>query len=262
MKKLLALLVVLVLFISVTRIANALTIIGGNVKNGNLDDTYAQLITGTFYLPKPTIWQNEGTRVITGPYEDEMASEPWAGPPPTPVTAGGNGLPSPDGCGTNNFDCGVFFKPFSGNAANGPATGRLLQDNPATPGMLYQMTGWAGAEANVLMADAQFSIRFLDAGSNDIGGTTLSLLPTLLVPNGEPFNYKSYLLEAIAPAGAVTVRAEVAMIGATPNPLGGGQAFVVDDLTLESFVPEPSALLLLGIGAISLLGRTKRQSLS
>jgi hypothetical protein len=258
MKKLLPLFVVLGLFTSGTRTANAVVIIDDNVKNGNLDDTYAQLITGTFFLPKPTIWQNVGTRVITGPYEDEMSSEPWAGLAPTPVTAGGTGLPSPDGCGTGNFDCAVFFKPFSGNAANGPATGRLFQDNPATPGTIYQMTGWAGAEANALMADAQFSIRFLNAGNIDIGGTTLSLLPTLQVPNGQPFNYKSYLLAAIAPAGAVTVRAEVAMIGATPNPLGGGQAFVVDDFRLESGVPEPSTLFLLAISVVCLLHCRRR----
>jgi hypothetical protein len=250
--------VVLGLFTSGTRVANAVVVIGGNVKNGNLDDTYAQLITGTFFLPKPTVWQNVATRAITGPYEDELSSEPWAGPAPTPVTASGTGLPSPDGCGTNNLDCAVFFKPFSGNAANGPATGRLFQDNFATPGMIYQMTGWAGAEANALMADAQFSIRFLDGGNNDIGGTTLSLLPTLQIPNGQPFNYKPYLLAAVAPAGAVTVRAEVAMIGATPNPLGGGQAFVVDDFMLESGVPEPSTLFLLAIGAVSLLSRRQR----
>ena len=258
MKKLLPLFVVLGLLTSGTGIANAVVLIGGNTRNGNLDDTYAQLITGSFFLPKPTVWQNVATRVITGPYEDEMSSEPWAGPAPTPVTAGGNGLPSPDGCGTGNLDCAVFFKPLTGNDANGPATGRLFQDNPATPGMIYQMTGWAGAEANALMADAQFSIRFLDAGNNDIGGTTLSLLPTLQVPNGEPFNYKSYLLAAVAPAGAASVRAEVAMIGATPNPLGGGQAFVVDDLLLESGVPEPSTLFLLAMGAVSLAGRRRR----
>ena len=62
------------------------------LSNGNLDMTYQQLIVDNpdpdpdFFLPKPTIWINEGTRAITGPYEDEMSSEPWAGPAPTPVT--------------------------------------------------------------------------------------------------------------------------------------------------------------------------------
>jgi hypothetical protein len=259
MRRLLTLFAFLGLLAFAAQTANAVVVIGGNTKNGNLDDTYAQLITGTFFLPKPTIWQNVGTRVITGAYEDEMSSEPWAGPAPTPVTTGGNGLPSPDGCGAGNLDCAVFFKPFSGNAANGAATGRLFQDNPATPGQVYLMQGWAGAEANALMADAQFSIRFLDAGNSDIGGTTLSLLPTLQTPNGQPFNYKLYELLAVAPAGAVTVRAEAAMIGATPNPLGGGQAFVIDDLSLQSGVPEPASASLVLLGAFGLLGFARRR---
>ena len=259
MKRLLTLFAFLGLLAFAAQTANAVVVIGGATKNGNLDDTYPQLITGTFFLPKPAVWQNEGSRVLTGPYEDEMSSEPWAGPSPTPVTASGTGLPSPDGCGTNNFDCGVFFKPFSGNAANGPATGRLFQDNPAVPGMLYQLRGWAGAEANALMADATLSIRFLNGANADIGGATLSLLPTLTTDNGLPFDYKLYQVLATAPAGAVTVRAEVAMIGATPNPLGGGQAFVVDDISLQNHVPEPTTFALVALGLAGMMGFVRRR---
>lgn len=259
MKRLLTLFAFLGLLAFAAQTANAVVVIGGNVKNGNLDDTYPQLITGTFFLPKPNQWQNEGTRVITGAYEDELSSEPWAGPSPTPVTTGGSGLPSPDGCGTGNLDCGVFFKPFSGNVANGPATGRLFQDNPATPGLLYQLRGWAGAEANALMADATLSLRFLNGANADIGGATLSLLPTLFVDNGLPFDYKLYQLLAVAPAGAVTVRTEVAMIGATPNPLGGGQAFVVDDFSLETHVPEPTTFALVALGLAGMMGFVRRR---
>jgi hypothetical protein len=217
--------------------------------NGTLDDTYAQLITGTFFLPKPNNWVNEGTRVLTGPYEDEMSSEPWAGPAPTPVTAEGTGLPGPDGCGTNNFDCAVFFKGFSGNTANGPATGHLYQDNPATPGLRYILTGWAGAEANFLATGAEIALEFLDAGDSVIGGSVINLLPTLYVDNGEPFDYKQYTANAVAPLGTVEVRARASMIGGTPNPLGGGQAFVVDDFSLTA-VPEPATALLVMFGAI------------
>ena len=102
-----------------------------------------------------------------------MSSESWAGPTPTPVTTDNTlNPPFPEGCGNTavDGDCGVFFKPFSGGGANGPATGSLYQDNPATPGLKYTLTGWAGAELNVLMTDAVFAIDFLDAGNSTVGG--------------------------------------------------------------------------------------------
>lgn len=265
MKRLLTLFFVLGLVACATSVANAVTLIGGSVNNGNLDRTYAQEINPPapgFFLPKPQVWQNTGSRTITGPYEDEMSSEPWAGPAPTPVT--NDGLlnpPPPEGC--DGPDCAVFFKPFSGSTTGGSpqglATGNLYQDNPATPGLTYVMTGWAGAEANALMTDAQFAIEFLNASNTVIGGTTLSLLPNLLVPNGQPFNYKKYVLSSVAPPLAVTVRARASMIGAQGNPLGGGQAFVVDDFSLDSFVPEPTSVTLGLFGMMSLLGFVRRR---
>jgi hypothetical protein len=259
MKRLLTLFLVLGLLACVTSVASAVTIIGGSTNNGNLDLTYAQEIVPGFFLPKPQVWQNIGTRTLSGPYEDEMSSEPWSGPAPTPVTTDGNlNPPPPDGCG--GPDCGVFFKPFSGGGTNGPATGHLLQDNPATPGVLYTMTGWAGAEANALMTDAQFAIEFLNSSNTVIGGATLSLLPQLFVPNGQPFNYKKYAFSAISPAGTVTVRARASMIDAVSNPAGGGQAFVVDDFTLDSGpVPEPATVVLALLGAAGVLGLTRRR---
>jgi hypothetical protein len=50
------------------------------------------------------------------------------------------------------------------------------------------------------------------------------------------------------------------MIGATANPLGGGQAFVVDDFELTddaATVPEPVSGALLGIGALALAVRRR-----
>lgn len=219
--------------------------------NGNLDQTQPVEIVPGFFLPKPAIWQNVGTRTVTGPYEDEMSSEPWAGPAPTPVTFDGSGLPSPDGCG--GLDCAGFFKAFTGNTTtNGPATGHLYQDVPGTPGVRYSMSGWAGAEANFLADGAVFAIDFLDGGGLPISSVELDLMPTLFVDNGLPFDYKEYSLSGTAPAGTVSVRARASMIDGISNPAGGGQAFVVDDFTLT---PEPSALVLLALGAISALRR-------
>jgi hypothetical protein len=102
------------------------------------------------------------------------------------------------------------------------------------------------------MADALFAVEFLDGGGVEIpaSGAELSLLSTLITPNGQPFNYKEYTVSATAPAGTVSVRARVSMIGATSNPLGGGQAFVVDDFAL---VPEPGTFALVGMGLLGLL---------
>ena len=251
---------VLVLFAALGLVACAARLSQAELlTNGNLDLTYAQEINPPapgFYLPKPFGWVNEASRAITGPYEDEMSSEPWAGPAPTPVTTDGLlNPPHPEGCG--GADCAVFFKPFSGNATDGAATGHLYQDNPATPGVRYVLTGWAGAEANALMTGAEIALEFLDAGNSVIGGQVIDLLPTLYVDNGQAFDYKKYTAAAVAPANAVSVRARASMIGALGNPAGGGQAFVIDDFSLTA-VPEPATFALVGLAVAGLVGIRRR----
>ena len=262
MRQLTAAFAALIAFTCGATSAQAALLIGGGLNNGNLDRTYAQEIVPAFYLPKPQVWVNTGTRAITGPYEDEMSSEPWAGPAPTPVTTDGNLNPQwPTGCG--GPDCAVFFKPFSGNQANGVATGHLYQDVAGTAGLLYTMTGWAGAEANALMGAAEFAIEFLGAGNSLISSVVLDLLPTLKTPNGLAFSYKEYTLSGIAPAGTLEVRIRASMINATANPQGGGQAFVVDDFTLSSdaaSIPEPGTLALLGLSLAGLAASRRRKA--
>lgn len=222
--------------------------------NGNLDVTYQQEIVSGFFLPKPNAWVNEGSRQFTGPFEDEMSSEPWAGPSPTPVTHDGFDVT----LGTfNGLDWGVFFKPFTGGPTTGPTTGHLYQDVQASAGLTFTLSGWAGAEANALMKDAQFAIEFLDANGTIIGGNVLSLMPTLFTPNGESFNYKQYVLSAVSPTGTEWVRARASMIEAQANPLGGGQAFVIDDFDL-GVVPEPATMATLAIGALAMLRRRRK----
>ena len=230
MKQFLTLVVALVLTNCGVRGADLLS-------NGSLDQTYQQEIVPGFFLPKPAGWVNEGSRTLTGAYEDEMSSEPWAGPAPTPDT-------NPD-------DFGVFFKAFSGGGANGPATGHLYQDVVGTPGTMYMLTGWAGAEANYLAGRTLFAIEFLNSGNSVIGSTELDL-GNLFVDNGQAFDYKQYTVTATAPANTSTVRARVSMIDGISNPAGGGQAFVVDDFAL-TIVPEPTSVALGLMGLLGLL---------
>ena len=248
-----ALLATLIVFVLTGSLAHATLL-----TNGNLDLTHAVEILPGFFLPKPNSWENVGTRAITGPYEDEMSSEPWAGPAPTPVTADGVlNPPHPDGCG--GPDCAVFFKAFSGNAVNGAMTGHLYQDVAGSPGLEYTLTGWAGAEMNLLAGGAVFALDFLDGFGVLLDSTTLNLLPTLFVPNGQPFQYKQYSLSAFAPPGTAIVRSRVSLIDGLSNPAGGGQAFVVDDFTLEAAeVPEPATGALVGLG-LACLARMRRR---
>ncbi len=234
MKKFLCAAAVLTIAISsVPANANLLT-------NGSLDATTPQEIVPGFFLPWPADWVGEGSRTIGGPYNDFMSSEPWAGPAPTPVTTGG----------ANSDDWAVFFKPFSGSATNGAATGNLYQDQVGTPGQRYTLTGWAGGEANAMMQGAVFAIDFLDVSGATLGSSSIDLLAAgLLTPNGQAFNYKQYSVSATAPAGTAIVRSRASMLGAMGNPAGGGQAFVVDDFNLV--VPEPTtATALLAVGAL------------
>jgi hypothetical protein len=190
--------------------------------NGNLDLTVATEIVPGFFLPKPQVWQNIGTRTISGPYEDEMSSEPWAGPAPTPVTLdGAANPPHPEGCG--GPDCAVFFKGFSGNATDGAATGHLQQAVPGLPGKRYELRGWAGAEANFL-GDARFALDFLNSGGSPISSVELNLNAAgLFVSNGQPFNYKHYIVAGISPAGTTSVRARASMLNGMSNPAGVGR---------------------------------------
>lgn len=223
------------------------------LSNGNLDRVSNVEIAPGFFLPKPDVWANLGFRSTTGPYEDEMSSEPWAGPAPTPVTADGFSNPPAEGHHLDG-DWAVFFKPFSGTTTN-LATGHLQQDVPGTAGDTYTLTGWAGCEPNFI-GGAVFAVEFLNGGGTVIGGSVLDLAAVaspngLFDPNGHPFNYKQYTVSGTAPAGTVSVRARASMIDAFANPAGGGQAYVIDDFVLT---PEPTALLgmvLLGAAAFA-----------
>src|SRR5262249_19091014 len=155
----------------------------------NLDLTHATEVVPGFFLPKPNVWVYTGSRTISGPYQDGLSSEGFAGPAPTPVTTDGNlNAPPPDGYG--GPDGGAFFKAFGGNATDGAANVSLSQTFTASPGQTFILDGWAGAEAN-FFGTAEFDIDFLNIGGGLLGTASLNLNSNgLFVANGQAFNYK------------------------------------------------------------------------
>ncbi len=235
----------LALFVTIGLAAFGASVANAALINGNLDATSIS----SQVLATPTGWTAVANLGLTGPFTDGLSSETFA----NVLDPGGSG---------------VFFKAFQGATTN-RITASIYQDNPATPGLTYTLTGWAGAGANYIgltdpTVGSQFHIQFLNSANAVIGDTTLNLVlngqHVLGSPNGgNPFGYFDYTLSATAPAGTVNVRALATMVNAYNNPLGGDQAFVVDAFTLT--VPEPSSISLAVLGLGGLLAfRNRRQA--
>ena len=212
------------------------------LSNGSLDT----LSVGPQTLPTPTGWGVNAFRTSTGAFSDGASGEGFA----NVLNPGGNGL---------------FFKPFQGQAVTNTLTVDFYQNNPASAGINYTLTGWAGAGASYIgLTDAsvksQFHLTFLDSSSNILSTATLDLVGAGLgsgapTPPATGFGYHPYSLTAIAPSGTVAVQAGATMINAYNNPLGGDQAFVVDNFIL---VPEPSIIALGGLSTLALIFRRRK----
>jgi PEP-CTERM motif len=195
-------------------------------------------------------WHVSSAKSISGPYTDGASSETFC----NVLQPGGTGL---------------FFKAFAGNVTTGDLVStKLYQDTPASAGMKYSLTGWAGAGGGYIgltdpTVKSQFALQFLDGSNAVLASSTIDLVPLGLGTSGlpNPFGYNTYTVTSgVAPAGTVVVRSIAQQLNAYGNPAGGDQAYVVDSFDLEKVVPEPASIVLGMIAAAGMFGLVRRRS--
>jgi hypothetical protein len=184
----------------------------------------------------PVGWTTFASRTINDPsggFNDAQDSEPWC----NVQQAGGYG---------------VFFKPFQGSTNANPSlndylTVNFYQDNSATPGTKFTLSGYAAGEANFCAFDssgfakALFVVEFLDASSTVIASNALNLV-TAGLPSGGPGSMTLLTTpQFTAPANTATVRAGVWLLNAWSTT--GQQSFFVDAFDLESVAPPGSPVI-------------------
>jgi len=187
--------------------------------NGNLDDVSISSQNN----PSPTGWTLEAWKLGVFFY-DGADSETWCNVADT----GGYGL---------------FCKPFQGSVVGGDLLSvYFYQDNSATPGTKFTLSGYAAGEANYCgffktntpPPATLFSIQFLDASGSILVSNAFDLVAAGL-PNGGPSTMSSFQYttpEVTSPPNTATVRAGVFMLNAYST--SGAQSFFVDALDLEA----------------------------
>ena len=198
-----------------------------DLSNGNLDDVAIASQNGI----TPTGWTVDASKSISGPFMDGCSSEPWCN------------VQDPGGFG-------LFFKPFQGNAAESDLLSvYFYQDNPATPGTKFTLSGYAAGEPNYSgffttnspAPQTLLYVEFLGAGGNGLVTNVYDLIAAGL-PNGGPNSMVQFTTsEFTAPANTTAVRAGAAML----NTYGttGGQSFFLDALDLVSVAPPGSPII-------------------
>lgn len=187
--------------------------------------------------------------VVNGGFEDPVTSD---GPPFVGFWEALNG-----GAGSS-----------SGNSATLPRTGLqslelsivntdntfagAFQDVAVVSGLEYTLSGWHTSLSSPLDLDAEIRIEWRDS----VGNTEVSRTPNLSpVPTSV---YSLFELTAEVPAGADTARLVYAIQTFTGGPSNNGTVYV-DDISF-ALVPEPSSLILLGVGGLALVLMRRRRA--
>lgn len=203
------------------------------LSNANLD----QIGSTTQNHDCPIGWVVAATKSFSGDFFDGGDSETWC-----------NVSPPSDPSGY-----GFFFKPFQGSV--GPPedvlTVQLYQDNPATPGTMFTLSGYAAGEANysgffntnVPAPGTMFVIQFFDSGGTSLASNAFDLVAAGL-PNTGAGSMSTFLYtspQVTAPANTATVRAGASIFNVYST--SGSQSFFVDSFDLEATAPAGSPII-------------------
>ena len=202
-----------------------------NAQNVLLNPDLDQIGFTTQANPCPIGWVVNAFKTISGGYTDGGDSEPWCN------VQQANGY-------------GFFFKPFSGDVSVGDLVSVwLYQDNAATPGTKFTLSGYASCEANYsgLFATnspnpvTAFFVEFLDASDNPIVTNVFNLITDGLDTSGPGGMSLHTTLQYTAPAGTAKVRAGAEILNCYSTT--GAQSFFVDAFDLESVAPPGSPVI-------------------
>ena len=135
--------------------------------------------------------------------------------------------------------------------ASGGGGGGVFQTVAATAGQAYNLTVDSGADAWWLPTGTMIMF-FLDESDAEVGQASRNTVDPAVYGEDQfdvPHPWESYTLTATAPLGTTQIKVEL-----TANNATGSVGFDNADL---SVVPEPTALVLLGLGGLMLAARRR-----
>jgi hypothetical protein len=200
------------------------------------------LLTASSFAASPNLVVNPG-------FEDPITFD---GPPFVGFWEGFNGGPGSSAANSILFPrTGAQSLSLSIIATANTFAG-VFQDIPGlSAGSLYSFQGWH-EEVNPFDVVTEVRIEWRNSVSNTEITRTLNLNP---VPGAA---YSLFDLTATVPVGADTARLVYAIQSFGGGPLHTGTSYV-DDISF-TLVPEPSAMALVAMGGLAVIGLRRRQS--